>query len=94
MAKMSTRQQKLDLVADQRAEAERLLSLAQHESVKARVRSVIRDLDEAVLWLRDDDIDQRPPILVIVNTLIAAATAVLEYIDDTIKKSGPDFRFM
>ncbi len=94
MANSTIRQQKLELIADRRAEAEQLLSTARHESVKARIRNVIRDLDEAVLWLKDDDVDERPLVLGIVNTRIAAADAVLEYVDAQIKERGSDFRFI
>jgi hypothetical protein len=66
--------QRLALIATRQAEAARLLSAANHETLKARVRLALRDLDEAFGWLRKNDVSKRPPILQIVDAAIDRAT--------------------
>jgi hypothetical protein len=42
-----------------RATAERLLTLAKHETITELIRLAIRDLDEAVWWLNHKDVATR-----------------------------------
>jgi len=68
-----------------RAEAERLLTLATHETIKELVRLAMRDLDEAVLWLNHRDVATR-----IADMTIGFATTRLAMAKKAIDSYGTD----
>lgn len=73
-----------------RPEAARLITTATHESLKEQVRLANRDLDEAVLWLQKPDIDRRPSILAIVDTILSLSSWRLRMVAKSIETYGPD----
>ena len=68
-----------------RAEAEQLLTLATHETIRELVRLAIRDLDEAVLWLNHRDVATR-----IADMTIGFATMRLAMAKKAIDSYGSD----
>jgi hypothetical protein len=83
------RQQRLAIIATQRIEASRLLTIAQHESIKAGARLALRDLDEALLWLDEQDVHNRPHILDIVDTVVSLATQRMAMVAEALADDGP-----
>jgi hypothetical protein len=57
------RQQRLALIETQRLEAARLLTSVEHDTIKEDVRNALRDLDEAVAHLNQENVDNRPNVL-------------------------------
>jgi hypothetical protein len=72
-------------IETKRAEAERLLTLATHDTIKELVRLAIRDLDEAVLWLNHRDVATR-----IADMTIGFATTRLAMAKKAIDSYGAD----
>ena len=68
-----------------RAEAERLLTLASHETIRELIRLATRDLDEAVLWLNHRDVATR-----IAEMTIGFATTRLAMAKKAIDSYGAD----
>ena len=94
MSDPSPRRQRLTRVAAQQLEAERLLSTATHSTMRAQVRLASRDLDEALLWLNETDIDSRPSILKIVDLLLDLAAWRLTMVGSSLKAYGPSARLI
>ena len=82
--------QRLTQIEHSKAEAARLLATATHVSIKDQVRIATRDLNEALQWLRQKDIDERPFILEIVDLNIQFAANRLAMVDKAIRTYGPD----
>ena len=89
MSDPTPRRQRLKRVAAQQVEAERLLSTARHSTMRAQVRLASRDVDEALLWLNETDIDARPSILKIIDLLLDLASWRLTMVDSNLKTYGP-----
>ncbi|MGE0705212.1 MAG: hypothetical protein AB7P22_14875 [Vicinamibacterales bacterium] len=53
------------------------------------LRSALRDLDEAVLWLRQPNVDRRPGVLTIPVLAVSTAEAKLEQVQRAIDAYGP-----
>ena len=64
--------------------AEELLQRAQHETMKRHVRSAVRNLDEALIWL---DIVKDSAIA---DLEIQAALTKLDRVERSLEKFGPD----
>ena len=75
----------LTSIQAKRAEADRLLTLAEHETIKELIRLAMRDLDEAVLWLNHKDVATR-----IAEMTIGFATARLAMAKKAIDSYGSD----
>ena len=73
-------------IAEARTEAERLRTLATHESVTAWIRVVIRDLDDADRWIAETRESFR---FAMAELSISAAAGRLKVINDAIGKDGP-----
>lgn len=72
------------------AEAARLLSTARHETIKHQIRLASRDLDEAITWLDQIDVEASPLILKIVDILSDLATRRLTMVADVLTTRGRD----
>jgi len=90
MANPTPTQERTELIARKQADAARLLSAANDESLKEMVRLSIRDLDEATLWLRQPNVDARPVILAIVDLATNLATGRLDAVDNALRTYGPN----
>lgn len=85
MTDSTSRQRLLTSIEAKRAEADRLLTLANHETIKELIRLATRDLDEAVLWLNHRDVATR-----IAEMTIGFATTRLAMAKRAIDSYGPD----
>jgi hypothetical protein len=85
MPSFSSRQRLLTAIEAKRAEADRLLTLAKHETIKELIRLAKRDLDEAVLWLNHKDVATR-----IAEMTIGFATTRLAMAKNAVDRYGPD----
>jgi hypothetical protein len=94
MGDVTPRRRRLTQVAAQEVEAARLLSIATHSTARAQVRLASRDLDEALLWLKETDVDARPSILKMVDLLLDLATCRLTMVDSNLKTYGPGARLI
>ena len=86
----TSRRQRLVLIEMERANAMRVLSAANHDTMKAHARDSLRDLDEAERWLGKRDIDTRPFILAIVDAAIHLAILRMAIVGKALKDFGPD----
>ena len=82
----SSRQRLLTSIEAHRATAERLLTLAQHDTITQLIRLAIRDLDEAVVWLNHKDVATR-----IAEMTIGFATTRLALAKKAIDSYGSDW---
>jgi len=78
-------------ISDARHEAERLRTLATHDSVTAWINVVIRDLNDADRWVAETDDSFR---FAMADVSISAAAARLKVINDAIKTHGADVKFV
>jgi len=78
-------------IAEARTEAERLRTLATHESVATWIRVVMRDLDDADRWITETEESFR---FSMADISISAAAARLKVINDAIKTHGPGIKFV
>jgi hypothetical protein len=90
MTATTPRLQRLARIETKRAEAERLMTAASRDTMKAHVRSAVRNLDEAILWLKETDVDNKPPILLIVDSEIDLAIQQMALVAKAIADHGPD----
>jgi hypothetical protein len=90
MTASTPRLQRLARIETKRAEAERLMTAASHDNMKAHIRRAVRNLDEAILWLKETDVDHKPPILLIVDSEIDLATQQMALVAKAITDYGPD----
>jgi len=90
MTDVTPRQQRLDFIEVQRAEAARLMSAANHDTMKAHVRLAVRDLDEATIFLNEKDVDHRPNILKMADLAVEIATARMAIVAKALADYGPD----
>ena len=72
-----------------RAQADLLLSTANHESVKAQIRLGLRDLDEALLWLKRHDSVSPEFVEGMVRGLLTVSGCRLDGIRALLRTSGP-----
>lgn len=86
----TSRRQRLVLIEMERANAIRMLSLVNHETMKAHARDALRDLDEAERWLGHKDIDNRPDILAIADAAMHLAVLRTAFVGKALKDYGPD----
>jgi hypothetical protein len=71
------RQQRLALIDAIRQRTDILLSGSNEKRVNTSVRYAVRDLDEAVVWLRRQNIDTAPHLLRMVDIAIRCAATRL-----------------
>jgi hypothetical protein len=89
MTNTTSRQRLLTDIETQQAEAVRLMTLAEHDTIKEQVRLAIRDLDEALHWLNEKNVDTRPSILRIADLAFGLATWRLTMVKNALDKYGP-----
>jgi hypothetical protein len=70
----SRRRQRLALIAGIRAQGKTLLSAAQEDTMKTRIRLAMLDLDIAVGWLNQDAVELQSQVLRIIDATIDVAT--------------------
>jgi hypothetical protein len=87
---LSDRRRQLILERKQLAEA--LMRHGAHDAMKHQLRLAIRDLDEALEWLDQDNIDHRPFILRIVDMAIELAMARVIAVQQAFEMYGLDAR--
>jgi hypothetical protein len=90
MTEITPRHRRIALVGAQEADAARLLSAANHGTMKLQIRLATRDLDEARAWLNQEDVDRRPFVLTIVDMAIGLAAARLTMVQHALQTFGPD----
>lgn len=71
-------------------EAERLLKIATDRNLKRFIESARRDADEADFWLKQPNIERRPPILHIVDLIVERANWRLTLVSEAVTRFGPD----
>jgi hypothetical protein len=73
-----------------KVDAGRLRDAARQQPIKDLVGLAMRDLDEGLLWLRQENIDSRPYILQIVDMTILMATTRMNVVSRALALYGPD----
>ena len=91
---MTPRGERLETIKKCRATGEQLLTDAHHDTMHAEVRLAYRDLDEAGLWLNQENVDDRPSILAIVDLATNAAAHRLKTIQEALNTHGPNAMFL
>ncbi len=66
-------------------EARRLVNTPMDQSMKELVRLAVRDCDEALVWLRQDNVENRPFILKIADLTTEFARKRLDVVNDGLK---------
>ena len=89
MADVTPKQARLERVTIARTEADRLLAIATHDTMKTHIVLALRDLDECVLCLGQERADSRPTILTLVDRLIDVAELRLGMVDQALADYGP-----
>jgi hypothetical protein len=84
------RQQRLALIETQRLEAARLLTSVNHDAIKDDVRNALRDLDEAVAHLNQENVDNKPHVLRDADVCIDLATQKLAGVTKNLVDYGSD----
>jgi hypothetical protein len=82
-------QARLERLDALRADADRLKTAAQHQSLKGEVRRASRDTAEAAHYLAESNIDSRPSILAIVDMAIQLAAYRLRAVEKPLHTYGP-----
>ena len=78
-----------DRIAHYRSEAERLLRLVQHDSMKEQIGFAVRDLEEATLSLAWPGFDDNYPLQQFADCALANAIRRLAVIDAAVRRYGP-----
>jgi hypothetical protein len=78
------------LILERKRLAEALMRHAVHETLEHQLLLAIRDLDEALEWLDQDNIDHRPFILRIVDMELELAMARLIAVQQALEMYGLD----
>jgi hypothetical protein len=88
-SRLSTpRQALLATIETKQAEARQLLAVATHDKIREQIRKASRELDEAVLWLNDHDVDTRPNILHCAELAVEMAAWRLTTVAKALKTYG------
>jgi hypothetical protein len=74
-------------------QADRLMAIAQHDSVKAVIRRACEALDEARDHLCEPNIDSRPSLLGLIDMCLDYAESRLQRVDKALCLHGPDAVF-
>jgi hypothetical protein len=74
MNEPTPKQQRLALIEAKRSEAAVILPTANHSTMKGLVRLAVRDLDQGLVWLRQQNVDDNAWILGMVDHDIQLAT--------------------
>jgi hypothetical protein len=80
MTDSSARSQRLGQIEALQAQGARLIADATDETMKTRVQLAMRDLDDAIRWLNQEDIDREPHLLRIIDTTIDLATRNMAFV--------------
>lgn len=72
-------------IATLKLEAKRLVDRPLDPSMKELVRLAVRDFDEAITWLRQENVENRPYILKITDLAISFGRQRLEMVHEGIR---------
>ena len=92
MTDPSPMEQRRARIESLRAKADHLLSIATHETIEAEIRIGISELDEALVYLKEEDIDSRPHIWTIVDLATNSAAWHIEEMEKALTTYGADAR--
>jgi hypothetical protein len=83
-------QQRQDRIRALSAEANRLANIATDRNLRRFIESARRDADDAEFWLKQPNVERRPPILHIVDLIVDRANWRLTLAGAALTRFGPD----
>jgi hypothetical protein len=92
MADQTPRQIRLENIR-RVAEVARLMDVVTHETMHRQVELASRDLNEALMWLRQENVDTRR-IQLIVDVILQLVDSRLKMVNDGLTDDGPNARLI
>jgi hypothetical protein len=89
MSEFDANERRFTTIVMTRQKAVGLLAAANHDTMKAHIRRVIRHLDEAALWLHDTSISETTRRQH-TDTEVSHAFSLLAHVTKALAKWGPD----
>jgi hypothetical protein len=89
MVEPTPRGQRLSLIGKFHEEAAKLLSAAEHASMKEQVLLAICDLEEATVWLDHKDVETDPELVQIADFILGLASERLIMVKKLLEMDGP-----
>jgi hypothetical protein len=81
-------------IQELQAYADRLMAIAEHDSVKAVIKRACQALDEARDHLLEPNIDARPSMLGLIDMCLSYAESHLQRVDKALCLQGPNAVFV
>ena len=94
MLEQTPSEQRRNPIQELQAHADRLMAIAQHDSVKAVIRRACQALDEARDHLCEPNIDARPSMLGLIDMCLDYAESRLQRVDKALCLQGPNAVFV
>jgi hypothetical protein len=90
MALATARDHRIITIGRRMGHADQLMAMATHDTMKQQIRLAIRDLNECLVWLAQENVDNSFYVLRIVDVAIELATARLSLVNAAMDPDGSD----